>query len=212
MGRVLKRRVALAEHLALSAVALGAAAWGSWSLQSGWPLIWAIALGGALAAYSPWFKRRFLTGNVLIAFAVGQLPLWTGGVLGLTEAQAWQVLGGYAALSAWLTLLREVTKDLQDAEGDAQWAYDTLPVRWGRERTLRTLHALFAIAALLLGLAAAWWWSQIEFRAVWTLLYWLPFLAGWRQLRRGREDRVSAWLKLTLAGGLGALAVAPPLA
>ena len=34
-------------------------------------MIWAIALGGALAAYRPWCKRRFLTGNVLIAFAVG---------------------------------------------------------------------------------------------------------------------------------------------
>ncbi len=212
VGRVLKRRVALAEHGALTVLALCAAGWGSWKMQVGWPLLWTTVLGGALAAYSPWFKRHFLRGNVLIALAVGQLPLWTGAVLEVREEQAWVVLIGFAFISGWLTLVREVTKDLQDAEGDAQWGYDTLPIRWGRERTLRALNGLFAVSAIWLVLASGWWWSQIEFGASATLLFWLPFAAGWRELRRGREDRVSAWLKLTLAGGLAALVAAVPLA
>ena len=212
VGRVLKRRVALAEHGVLTAVALGAAGWGASKLGAGWPLGWTLVLGGALAAYSPWFKRHFLRGNLLIAIAVGQLPVWTGAVLGATGERTWIVLWGYAFISGWLTLVREVTKDLQDAEGDAQWGYDTLPIRWGRDRTLRGLNGLFVVSAFGLAVASGWWWSQIQIAAASNLLFWIPFLAGWRELRRGREDRVSAWLKLTLAGGLVALGAAPPLA
>lgn len=212
VGRVVKRRVALASHHVLSGIALVAAGYGAWQMQVRWPLLYIVVLGGALAAYSPFFKRSFLRGNLLIAFAVGQLPLWAGGVVGAEDDQAWLVLMGYATLSFWLTLVREITKDLQDAAGDAKWGYDTLAVRWERARTVRLLHGLLAAGALGLGTAAAWWWGQIGLPASWCTAFLLPYFAGWFTLRNGEVKRLSAWLKLSLAGGLVALAAAPPLA
>jgi 4-hydroxybenzoate polyprenyltransferase len=212
VGRVVKRRVALASHHVLSGIALVAAGYGAWQLQVRWPLMYMVVLGGALAAYSPFFKRSFLRGNLLIAFAVGQLPLWAGGVVGTEDEGVWKVLTGYAALSFWLTLVREITKDLQDAAGDAQWGYDTLAVRWERTRTVRLLHGLLAVGALGLGFAATWWWGQIGLPASWCSAFLLPYFAGWLTLRNGEVTRLSAWLKLSLAGGLVALAAASPLA
>lgn len=212
VGRVVKRRIALATHHVLSGMAIFAAGYGAWQMQACWPLIYMVVLGGALAAYSPFFKRSFLRGNLLIAFAVGQLPIWAGGVVGTEDERLWQVLMGYAALSFWLTLVREITKDLQDAEGDARWGYDTLAVRWERIRTVQLLHGLLALGALGLGTAATWWWGQIGVPASWCMAFLLPYFAGWVTLRNGDVTRLSAWLKLSLAGGLVALAAAPPLA
>lgn len=212
VGRVVKRRVALAAHHVLSGIALASAGYGAWLLGARWPLVYMVVLGGSLAAYSPFFKRFFLRGNLLIAFAVGQLPIWAGAVVGGADAMVWRVLFGYAALSFWLTLTREVTKDVQDASGDARWGYDTLAVRWGRDRTVQLLHALLGAGALGLGAAAVWWWGQIGPEAVWCAAFLLPYFVGWSTLRKGEVVRLSAWLKLSLAGGLVALAAAPPLA
>lgn len=211
VGRVVKRRVVLAEHLVWTVVALGLAARGSWQLASLWPLVWVALLGGALTAYSPWFKRQFLRGNVLIALAVGQLPLWTGAALGVTTGPGWRVLVGFAVLSGILTFIREVTKDVQDAEGDAHWGYDTLAVRWGREKTMRLLGLLSLFSTGLLVCCTVWWWGQIGLQAWWCSAFLLPALVATRHVMHGNVHRASAWQKLTLAGGLMALAVAPPL-
>lgn len=212
VGRVVKRRVALATHHALSAVAVAAAGWGAWQLKAMWPLLYVVALGGLLAAYSPFFKRRFLRGNVLIALAVGQLPIWAGGVSGLADAAAWRVLAGYALVSSGLTFIREVVKDVQDAEGDARWGYDTLAVRWGQDRTMRLLGRAMGLGWLGLVGAFVWWWGQIGGQAAWCLTFLLPYFGATRALHRGDIKGLSAWLKATLAGGMVAVAVAPPLA
>ncbi len=211
VGRVLKRRWALGAHHALAASALLLSSWGSHLTGSYVPLIWSIFLGGLLAAYSPFFKRRFLRGNLLIACAVGQLPLWTGMVLSVEGEVIWWILVGFAGISGWLTLIREVTKDLQDCDGDKEWGYDTLPIRWKTEKTVRLLHALMVPTAIAL-FGVTWIWAEFsEGAGWWTLAFNVPFLGAWLQLQRRDIRRLSAWLKLTMAGGLIALAMAPPI-
>lgn len=211
VGRVISRKVVLAEHFVLSLTAMAFAGLGAQQLEQVWPLVYIGLLGTVLTAYSPFFKRAFLRGNVIIALAVGQVPLWTGAVVQISEPNVWTFLWFYAGLSAWLTLLREITKDIQDRAGDAEWGYDTLPVRWGDDRAKRLLNGLFIPSGMLLLASAFWWWGQIGIHAAWSLAFLLPFFAAWRELRRSRIERVSAWLKMVLAGGLLALAVAPPL-
>lgn len=210
VGRVISRKFALAEHLVLSLTALAFAGWGAWQVQQFWPFAYITVLGAALTAYSPWFKRAFLRGNVIIALAVGQVPLWSGAALRIQNNEVWNFLWIYAGLSFWLTLLREITKDIQDRPGDAEWGYDTLPVRWGTDRSLNLLKILFLPSALLLLASSFWWWVQVGEQAAWCFAFVLPFFAAWRELRRERIERVSAWLKLVLAGGLMTLAMAPP--
>ncbi len=155
VGRVISRRKTLFFHHFLTGMAVVMSAVMSWDERSVWPFAWTVVMATLLWGYSPWFKRRFLRGNVVIALLVGQLPFWAviGEVMDAHSHAFFFSNDGitlmiYAALSAALTFLREVTKDLQDREGDALTGFDTLAVRWGTQRTWRLLdwtHGLFWI-------------------------------------------------------------------
>lgn len=96
---------------------------------SGWGmglLVLAIAL--LLHYYSSDLKGTPWQGNVLIA-------LMGGMVVYVASRGVHHVQGGYfaefALLAFWATLAREITKDAEDVEGDAQSGYQTLAVSKG---------------------------------------------------------------------------------
>ncbi|MBO74433.1 MAG: hypothetical protein CMD33_04080 [Flavobacteriales bacterium] len=210
VGRVITRRQTLALNYTLTGIAVLSSFGIAAAAKSIVPALWIVILGILLWSYSPWFKRRFLRGNLIIALSVGQLPLWCLALLEPHSFELWldtfkstegNILLGYVVLSGYITLLREITKDWQDVEGDAVAGYDTLPVRWGQERTKSLLHRMHFVGWLLL--AITWWASAIMVhRPVAPLFFALPYLAVHIQLARSRVASVSAWQKLTLAGGL----------
>ena len=211
VGRVVSRRTALLLHHFMVGAALSMALaisidWGTLT-----PFVWSTAVAGLLWLYSPLFKRRFLRGNIVVALIVGQLPVWC--TLGAFEFGAWHEilqepngkgLIAYALLSLFITFLREVTKDLQDMSGDAASGYDTIPVRWGRERTVRFLKiAHLCTWPLLIGATVL---ASIQFNlGTESLIFLLPYAGATVQLFRKRIESVSAWQKLTLGGGLAFL-------
>ena len=210
VGRIITRRQTLALNYGLTGIAVLASLGVGAATKSVMPIIWIVGLGILLWSYSPWFKRRFLRGNLIIALSVGQLPLWCLALLEPHSFELWldtfistegNILLGYVVLSGYITLLREITKDWQDAEGDALAGYDTLPVRWGPERTKSLLHRMHFVGWVMIGVT---WWASITFvhRPVAPLFFALPFLAVHIQLARNQVASVSAWQKMTLAGGL----------
>lgn len=196
VGRVLKRRVVLISHWGWMALAWTLAGMLAWNMRSAGPLFWAVALGLGLTFYSPLAKRKFLLGNLLVAMAVAQLPLWAGYItLGSISAAGSQGL----ALAGWafaLTFLRELVKDLQDWEGDRMQGYRTLPVRWGRERAWKWIQAgvWAAVAGLLATAISIGDWTS------WGLV--LPALGALRHAQRRNVRGLSAWLKMVMGGGL----------
>ncbi|MFZ8836449.1 MAG: hypothetical protein ACO3MV_02085 [Flavobacteriales bacterium] len=82
---------------------------------------------------------------------------------------------------------------------------ESLPVRWGDKRTQSLLHVLHGIGWVLM--LTAWWasWKALN-RPTATLFFLRPYAGVHTQLLRVRIESVSAWQKLTLAGGLGFLA------
>lgn len=198
VGRVIKRRVVLVSHWAWMMVALLAAGWIAWDMRAAWPVIWTLVLGICLTAYSPWAKRRFLVGNLLVAAAVAQLPMWAllvsrGGSAPVEGLAPWLAVtaAGFA-----LTLLREVVKDVQDALGDAQMGYETLPIRWGSQRTWTFLcWGYTAVGAGLTALSIA--------QGQWSVaIYLLPLALAYRAVWRSDARALSAWTKVVLGGGL----------
>jgi 4-hydroxybenzoate polyprenyltransferase len=208
VGRVISRRKALLLHHFLTGAAVSMSAIMSWDEQSFWPLIWTAITAALLWGYSPWYKRRFLRGNAVIAFLVGQLPFWTalGEIMNTDLSSFFASKEGialiiFAVLSASLTFLREITKDLQDREGDAQAGYDTLAVRWHPSRTWRLLdwlHGLFWIPLMATSFFA---WQAFDSKGA-ALYFLLPFAGVHVQLLRRRLASISAWQKLTLSGGI----------
>lgn len=208
VGRVISRRKALFFHHFLTGMAVAMSAIMSWDERSAWPFLWTVSMATLLWGYSPWFKRRFLRGNLVIALLVGQLPFWTviGEIMNGDAEQFFISKEGitliiYALLSAVLTFMREVTKDLQDREGDAKSGYDTLAVRWQTPRTYNLLdwiHGLFWIPLIATSFFA---WHAFDVKTI-ILCFLIPFAGAHIQLKRRRLSSISAWQKLTLSGGI----------
>ena len=208
VGRIISRRKTLFFHHFLTGTALSMSAIMSLDERSLWPFAWTVIVATLLWGYSPWYKRRFLRGNAIIALLVGQLPFWTalGEIMHLETSSFFSSKDGvalivYAFLSASLTFLREITKDLQDRKGDAQAGYDTLAVRWKESSTWRLLdwlHGFFWIPLLVTSFFA---WYTFDVKGA-TLFFLLPFAGAHIQLIRRRLQSVSAWQKLTLSGGI----------
>lgn len=198
VGRVIKRRVVLVSHWIWMLVALFAAVVISLGVGASWPLIWTLVLGICLTIYSPWAKRRFLIGNLLVAGSVAQLPMWA--LLVSQGGADWaQPLAPWFAVTAAgfaLTLLREVVKDVQDAPGDSQMGFDTLPIRWGSERTwtfLRWGYTAVGAGLTALSIAQGQWAAAI---------YLLPLALAYRAVWRSDARALSAWTKVVLGCGL----------
>lgn len=161
----------------------------------------AVAAFVVMAAYSRVLKPHGWPGNVAVA-AVAGLPLAYGALaVGRPGAGAvpWLVAG-------WLHLVREVVKDLDDAPGDRAIGRRTLPVRIGRDRTLRVatgLAVLFLPVSVGAPWAAGYGWAYFGIAAP----AWGAVIVAARRLHRGRTAGVSGMLKGAMVIGLVALVV-----
>lgn len=138
---------------------LGVSVWArSWTLA----LVF-IVIPGLLWFYSASYKRQFLVGNLVVAFAAALTPLLVAfantdrlrhlypDTLAYTPVAAdlYTWIGGFAAFAFLATLIREIVKDLEDMEGDRELECRTLPVRCGER------HAKIVVTLLIVLLTAA---------------------------------------------------------
>ncbi|NCX96513.1 MAG: ubiquinone biosynthesis protein UbiA, partial [Chitinophagia bacterium] len=121
--------------------------------------------------YSTHFKRQFIIGNVVVAL----LTALTIVVLVIYEQLMYKYIGmpvtiryinntyyinpiwicaGYATFAFMLTWMREVVKDMEDHEGDAEQGCQTMPIVKGLQFSAYFVVALGAITVILLGIIA----------------------------------------------------------
>ena len=120
---------------------------------------------GVLWFYSSGYKRQFLLGNLIIAIVSGITPMliafanvgyahvlydrW-GDIVSQTplahELYVW--LGGFAVFAFLTTWIREIIKDMQDVEGDAEMECHTLPVVLGNTKTKIIVTALIVLTVI----------------------------------------------------------------
>lgn len=133
--------------------------------------------------YSTSFKRRFVTGNVVVALltalTIVTLIVYEPALhpyinhykfidtpTGRQPNPVW-VLGIYTYFAFMLTWMREIVKDMEDYKGDAAEGCMTMPIRWGLQKSARFVLALGWFAAIPLVdvgfelCAAGWWWLGI---------------------------------------------------
>jgi geranylgeranylglycerol-phosphate geranylgeranyltransferase len=121
--------------LCVVAGALGGAA--AAALVSGTALAVGLAALGVMIVYSPVLKRRGLPGNLAVALVAG-LPLQYGAIA--VDHPAAGVVPWM--LAAWIHLVRELVKDLEDEPGDRTLGRRTLPIVLGPRRAGRVAAAL----------------------------------------------------------------------
>ena len=179
--RIISRDAAMNLFYGLTAVGVIAGTVVAWWAHS-WTLLFTyIVIPGLLWFYSASYKRMFLIGNLVVAFASAIVPLLVAianadylhhlyqnalaysPIVG--ELYVWT--GGFAAFAFLLTWVREIVKDIEDIEGDREMECRTLPIVWGDKvaKMIATL-LLVAIATLI----------------VYILFAVLPFSHEWKSL------------------------------
>lgn len=179
--RIISRDTAMNLFYGLTAVGVIAGMVVAWWAHS-WTLLFTyVVIPGLLWFYSASYKRMFLIGNLVVAFASAIVPLLVAianadylhhlyqnalaysPIVG--ELYVWT--GGFAAFAFLLTWVREIVKDIEDIEGDREMECRTLPIVWGDKVAKIIATILLVVIATLI---------------VYILFAVLPFSHEWKSL------------------------------
>lgn len=160
VGKTIKRRVAMAAHMAFNIVGVLIGLWISWKYEmfrAGSFLF--LAAPALLWFYSTNLKRQFLIGNIIIALLSALIPLISV-IFELTAVArslppetlstidlkfpAYFAMG-YSLFAFLVTLIREIVKDIEDYEGDMEYGCKTLPIVMGISRAKSTVIGLLSV-------------------------------------------------------------------
>lgn len=136
IGKSITRRYAIFFHTALSflGVALGLL------------INWKVGAINFVCAFLLWLysnnlKRQPLIGNVVVSFLTG-LSVF---ILVFLYEQLFPLVVAYSLFAFFMTLIREVVKDMEDVKGDNSFGCKTLPIVWGIRKTKLFLYAVTSV-------------------------------------------------------------------
>ena len=142
-----KRRVVILAHIITTTLGIIISFFVGKSMHSYLPFLVAIGVSIALGLYTPFFKKRVLSGNLLVSLCIGVIPIWSVWPhLSNLHIGFWTLIFSVFAFS--VNFSREIVKDIEDLDGDAAENYKTLPVVMGTQ-TARLYALLFLFAALI---------------------------------------------------------------
>ncbi|MDJ1466439.1 geranylgeranylglycerol-phosphate geranylgeranyltransferase [Cytophagaceae bacterium DM2B3-1] len=133
VGRIMSRRQAIFAHSFLNFLGIGI----------GTLIGLRIGLVNFIAAFLLWLysnqlKRLPFIGNFIVALLTAA-TLW---VVVLYNPQNRLYVYTYSVFAFFITLIREIIKDMEDVRGDATFGCRTLPIVWGIRRTKLFLYFL----------------------------------------------------------------------
>jgi 4-hydroxybenzoate polyprenyltransferase len=160
IGKTITRRYAILFHTAISFL----------GIALGLLLNWKIGALNFICAFLLWLysnnlKRQPLIGNIVISFLTG-LSIFT---LTFFYRQYLPFVMVYSLFAFFMTLIREVVKDMEDMKGDNTFGCKTLPIVWGIRKTKSFLYVvilLFSVVVL--------WLDYQELKISWV--YFVPLL------------------------------------
>lgn len=166
IDKYIKRRWAIILNWTLNTAGFLIALYLSVVLNNWWIVIISFGAINLLYFYSAVYKRKFLIGNLIVAFLTALVPLYVfiygaytafgiDSPFGLTDTIFLKdnlvPIVGYCGFAFLLNLIREIIKDLADVKGDLLLKSQTLPIRIGISKTKQIVYGLMLIAILTLG-------------------------------------------------------------
>lgn len=142
VGKRITRRLAILFHVIFSGL-------GIWI---GLHLSWRIAAINVLSVFFLWLysnnlKRLPFVGNFMVAVLTG-VSIYIVNVFFKIENPLVII---YAVFSFFMTLVREIIKDMEDLKGDNTFGCRTLPIVWGVRKTKNVIYViLFLLCAAVL--------------------------------------------------------------
>lgn len=138
IGRSIGRRYAILFHILLSTIGIGLGTY----LSLGIGIVNAVSVF-LLWLYSNNLKRLPFIGNVTVAFLTGLAVI----VVDLFYRTNNSLVVIYALFAFFITLVREVIKDMEDLKGDNSFGCKTLPIIWGIRKTKLLLYVILVTFA-----------------------------------------------------------------
>ncbi|HSB93282.1 MAG TPA: geranylgeranylglycerol-phosphate geranylgeranyltransferase [Flavitalea sp.] len=223
--KYIPRRWAIAWHLLLSMVGILIGIYIGWKINVFWVGLANTACVLTLWFYSTTFKKKLLTGNILISLLTAWVVLVVGFIHHYKIIAALDVYQAidrskllrftflYAGFAFIISIVREVVKDIEDMEGDARYGCRTMPIVWGTMVSkvfsgtwLVVLLAVVLIVSMYM-LQLTWW---IPFFYSVALIF-LPLLVVLKKLKEARRPvefhNVSTYIKVVMFTGILSMAV-----
>jgi 4-hydroxybenzoate polyprenyltransferase len=144
IGKRITRRYAILFHVLLSC----------FGVLIGLYLSWKIAAVNMLSVFLLWLysnslKRLPFIGNLTVALLTGLSIMIVGFFYGTGNP----LIVVYAGFAFFMTLVREIVKDMEDLKGDDTFGCRTLPIVWGIRKTkilIYVILAVFSISVIIL--------------------------------------------------------------
>lgn len=220
VDKVIKRRWAIVWHWFFSLAGLAIGIYLSFVTNIFWLAIAHFCCNLALWFYSTTFKKKLLTGNILISLLTAWVVLVIGFAdhykimanldiyAGVDRSKLLRFTFLYAGFAFIISLVREVVKDIEDMEGDQRFGCRTMPIAWGimvsKVFAGTWLVVLFAtiIIVFVYMLQLKWWIASIYCLG----LIAIPLILILRRLGKasGVADyhKVSSMLKFVMLTGI----------
>ena len=220
--KIIKRRWAILWHLGLSGIGILLSFYVGWknnyNLLLGFGNILCVAL---LWVYSTTFKKKLLSGNIIISLLTGWVVLvlyvaemdrffYTVNNPNLSNAisKIFKLAFLYGGFAFIISLIREAIKDIEDMPGDAKYGGRTMPIVWG-VNVSKTFIATWlivltgALVVLLIYVLPNRWWESIAYVVVFILLPLLYiFLKLFKAQRKEQFHQLSSWVKFVMLTGI----------
>ena len=160
VGRKISRRATMLIHIVMNFIGVALGILISFLIHLPALAVIFLLVPGLLWFYSTSYKRQFLIGNIIVSFLTGLVPFMVVlfeipclnaeyGKVMIDYHANFNILfgwvGGFAIFAFWLTLIRELIKDMEDFEGDREYGRKTLPVMLGLGVTKAIVVVLLAI-------------------------------------------------------------------
>lgn len=199
IGKSIPRRYALLIHTTLSVAGIAVGFW----------LTWKVGVINLLSAFMLWLysnalKRLPFIGNFTVALLTGISVF----VVNVLFPPLIVLAGIYALFAFFMTLVREIIKDLEDLKGDGTFGCKTLPIVWGIRRTKFFTYFLLLLFAVLV-LALNQWVSPLPMMFfAWFLFLPMMALLAWLIRADTRKDfyRLSQFCKIIMLAGILSMA------
>ncbi|KOY86422.1 hypothetical protein AD998_09945 [bacterium 336/3] len=195
VGNLIQRRTALISNFSLNALAV----------LIGFYLSWKVAIINLACIFLLWWysnrlKREPFVGNLAIAI----LTAATTWIVAFYYNQHWEEIYIYASFAFFISLIREIIKDIEDMKGDAVFGCRTLPILFGIAKTKIILYIL--IVSFLVNLIISFFF--LHKGIIMFLMFILLFPTSWLIIRLYKADKrkdfkfLSNWTKIIMLLGL----------
>lgn len=196
IGKHIKRRYVLIMHSFINGLGILLGVFVSW-----WIVGVNILVTFLLWLYSNLLKRLPLWGNLVVSFLTG-LSVF---VVFILYRQNLELIAMYSIFAFFISLIREIIKDLEDIEGDEKFGCKTLPIAIGAIATKQLIYAitgLFLIVVFYLTYPLTFFWPFFL-----TLTTILVLLCNQIYLADKKKDyaRISTYAKMIMVLGIASM-------